>query len=260
MRGISDRLFVVCMLFAVSILSCKNDAEVAASAIPEIINSELHFRGFVTDEDEELVSSIHNFTKKVTRRDTVDGRNVFAYVSNDREFFSYTDENGTVWERTTTDVGARIATYGFSYRQPVIVTTWEALLKLDQGVGTEWSVEIDTTFSALTMAGQTEAIRYIKKGKARYEGWVDTFLPDEYKNVKVMGAHWYDLDIYIINETTSDTLFATEGEAHHYFVPKLGGVKYITNFVKSELDQPNVPLRGTWELMSRDIPGEQKAE
>lgn len=250
-----DKLRLLFLVFVVAtILSCNKKEEIRVTVLPEKLNAELHFRGFVTDEDEELLSKIHNFSKAVTLQDTLNGQPLFGYISGGKQVFFFTDENGTVWEKSVNDVGARIVTYGFSYRQPLIVSDWEILLKVDDGVGTEWETSIDTTFNAITNTGETQVIRFVKKGKARYDGLSETFLPELYENVQALDAYWYDLQTYIINQTTSDTLFSTVGNAHQYFLPEVGSVKYISNFIKTEKGQEDVKLRGTWELMRKEIP------
>ncbi len=235
-------------------LSCSKEERVYVSVLPMVKDAELHFRGFVTDEEEELVSKIHHFSKKVARQDTIGGHPVFVSLSNNQETYFYTDEDGTVWESNTIDVGARIVKYGFSYVDTLLVRRWDILLKVNAGVGTEWSVSIDTVFDAITLQGGTERIRYIKQGRARYEGWTETFIPEPYANVPVLDAHWYDLSTHIINESTGDTLFSTSGIAHQYFEPDLGAIKYITNFTKIEMGEPTLALRGSWELMRKEIP------
>ena len=136
----------------------------------------------------------------------------------------------------------------------MLVRRWDIILKVNDGVGTEWSVSVDTTFDAITLQGKTERIRYIKQGKARYEGRTETFIPEPYAIVPVLDAHWYELSTHIINESTGDTLFSTSGIAHQYFEPDLGAIKYITNFTKTEIGEPTLALRGSWELMRKEIP------
>jgi len=235
-------------------ISCSKEERVHVSVLPMVIDAELHFRGFVTDEEEELVSKIHHFSKKVTRQDTIGGRPVFVCLSNDQETYFYTDEDGTVWESNTIDVGARIVKYGFSYVDTLLVRRWDILLKVNAGVGTEWSVSIDTVFDAKTLQGKAQRIRYIYQGKARYEGRTATYIPENHEMMDVFDAHWYDLGTHIINESTGDTLFSTSGIAHQYFEADLGAVKYITNFTKTERGEPTLALRGSWELMRKEIP------
>jgi len=248
---------LVCILLIFGGFSCsknKNIEDIRVTVLPEKLNAELHFRGFVTDEKEELVSEIYNFSKAVTLRDTIDGKPVFGYMANGKKNYFYTDEDGTVWEKSVNDIGARIIVYGFAYREPLLISDWEILLKVDNGAGTEWEVAIDTTFDAITGKGKTQQIRYVKKGKAVFDGWSETFLPEPYQNVRALDAYWHDLQTYIINATTSDTLFSTIGTAHQYFLPDIGSVKYISNFIKTEKGQEPVELRGTWELMRKEIP------
>ncbi len=263
MRVFSDKMFarlnlVVVLLFTVSLLvvGCEKEKKVFVSVLPKVLLTEFQFRGFVTDQEEELVSEIHNFTRTVTRRDTVNGREIFAYASNSVESLFYTDEEGTVWEHGKNDIGGRLLKYGFAYKRPVFTKGWQILLRMDDGVGTEWETAIDTTFDAITLSGEGHKIRYMKHGKARYDGWTETFLPEPYANIPVLDAHWYDLKTVFLNETTGDTLFSSAGSAHQYFAPDLGAVKYITDFVKTEIGGEATSLQGTWELMKKQIPGE----
>lgn len=235
-------------------ISCKKNETPHLSVLPLIEGAELHFRGFVTNDQQELVSQIHTFSRKVVRRDTIDQRPVFVYMTNNQPTYFYTDKkNGTVWQHNTDDIGLRIVMYGFAY-QPLNISYWQILLKIDKGVGTEWSFSVDTTFTAITSEGKSQRIRYLNNGKARYEGLKEAFIPESNKYVPAHDAYWYELDTFILNETTSDTLFASSGTAHQYFDPKLGSIKYITDFTKSEIGQPTIPLHGTWELVSKNIP------
>ncbi|MFQ5823220.1 MAG: hypothetical protein ACE5IW_09875 [bacterium] len=255
MSKIENYKNLICILtISLVILSCGESETPHVSVLPLIEGAELHFRGFVTDEEEELVSEIHNFSRKVIRKDTLDGHPVHAYVYYNQQIYFYTDENGTVWQYNTEDIGSRIVAYGLSFRAPILVSYWQILLKVDEGVGTEWSVSVDTTFDAINLAGNTERIHYMHDGKARYAGWTKTYIPERHNYVRVADAHWYELNTYIINETTGDTLFSSHGTAHQYFEPKLGAIKYITDFTKAEIGQSAVPLRGTWELMRKNIP------
>ncbi|MFQ5650526.1 MAG: hypothetical protein ACE5IY_11340 [bacterium] len=260
MRDSSGTKLLILAIGLFSLISCRKSDSITINALPQEIGSELYFRGFVTDEEEQLVSEIHNFSKKVTRRDTVDGKPVFVYTvgsgnaaDRTKESYFYTDEDGTVWEHNTTDVGAQLVAYGFSYRNPILLPAWQTLLKVDEGEGTEWQIDIDTTYSAITLSGETQTVRYVKHGRARYEGWSETFLPEPYKYIPALDVYWYELRTTIINETTSDTLFATEGIAHQYFTPELGAVKYVTNFTLYEQGKEAVARRGTWELMRKEL-------
>lgn len=250
---------VITLLTLIILISaCKRVEEEIPklSVMPLKSGSELSFRGFVTDTEEELVSQIHNFSRRLVHVDTLSERHVYVYISNNKKTKFYTTENGTVWQYNSENIGDRILQYGLAYKKPVHLGYWEILLKVDKGVGTEWSVSVDTTFDAVNLDGSPQLIRYIKQGKARYEGWTKTFIPEAKTQnyVSVVDAHWYELNTYILNQTTGDTLFASSGTAHQYFEPHLGAIKYISDFTKSEIGHPAVSLHGTWELMGRDIP------
>lgn len=250
----NNRFCVVLLSILMVAASCKKAEKPQLSVLPLVEGAELNFRGFVTDDAQELKSQLHFFSRKFAGRDTVGQRAVYVYETNNTPVFFYTDEKGTVWQFNTEDVARRIVAYGFSYQQPVIVSYWQILLKVDQGVGSEWSFSVDTTFSAIDSAGKENTIRYIHNGKARYEGLKQAFLPQDQKYVPAHDAYWHTLNTFIINETTGDTLFASEGTAHQYFHERWGAVKYITDFIKSEIGQNPVSLHGTWELVDRKIP------
>jgi len=254
LRLLTPKLMLMIILIS---FSCRDEEEqVRVSVMPLNVGAELHFRGFVTDSEEELVSQIHNFSRKVVYEDTLSKQPIFAYISNNKKTKFYTEANGTVWQYHSENLGDRILQYGLSYKQPVVLSYWEILLKVDEGVGTEWSVLIDTTFDAVSLDGKPQRIQYLKQGEGRYEGWTETFIPEPntYNYVPVVDAHWYELNTYLLNQTTGDTLFSSSGTAHQYFEPDLGSIKYISDFTKTEIGQPTIPLHGTWELMAKDIP------
>ncbi len=249
----NSRLFFLTLLILAA-ASCKKDEKPHLSVVPLVEGAELKFRGFVTDDNQDLLSQLHFFSRKFAGRDTVGQRPVYVYESNDTPVFFYIDEQGTVRQFNTEDVARRIVTYGFAYQQPVIVSYWQILLKVDQGVGTQWSFAVDTTFSAINSDGKSNAIRYSHSGEARYEGLKEAFIPQDQKYVPAHDAYWHTLNTFIINETTGDTLFASRGTAHQYFHEKWGSIKYITDFIKTEMGQEPVSLHGTWELVDRTIP------
>jgi len=246
---------VLLMVFLLFSCGKKEEPEQFFSVLPKDPEQELHFRGYVTDENEKLLSEIYYFSRKLVDTDTTNGHAVQVYESNGDIMKFYVDDAGTIWQLNEVDVGKRIVVYNLSYKQPLIVRNWEILLKIDGGKGTEWSVNIDTTFEALNLEGEPQVIRYVKQGKARYEGWTKAFIPepDTYNYVPAVDAHWYDLNSYIINETADDTLFASLGSAHQYFHSELGAIKFITDFTKKEIGQEPVVLHGTWELVRKDL-------
>jgi len=234
--------------------ACNQPETARVSVMPLVDKAALHFRGFVTNVNGDLVSDIKNFTRTVIRRDSVDHKPVHVYLSESQQTSFYADEAGTVWERATEDLGLRVVSYGLSYRAPIIFSYWHPLLKVDKGQGTKWQVEVDTTFETLDLKGETQRIRYRYEGKARYEGWTEVIVPESKKPYRAMTAYWYAANTFITNATRGDSLFASRGWARQYFTPELGAIKYITDFTKSEIGKKPVSLRGTWELMGKNIP------
>lgn len=249
------RSFGLASLAIFLFFSCKKEEPVYFSVLPDDKEKELHFRGYVTDENEELLSQIYYFSRKLVEQDTTNGHAEYVYESNDERTKFYVDDAGTIWQLNEDDIGKRIVMYDLSYKQPLIARYWQILLKLDEGKGTEWRVNVDTTFKAVNLEGDPQVIRYVKQGKARYEGWTKAFIPEPtiYNNIPVVEANWYELNSYIINQTTGDTLFASLGTAHQYFDPELGAIKYITDFTKNEIGKEPVLLQGTWELIRKDL-------
>jgi len=234
--------------------ACNQPETTRVSVMPLVDEAALHFRGFVTNVNGDLVSDIKKFTRTAIRRDTSDGKTEFVYISESQKTPFYTDEAGTVWERATQDLRLRVLAYDLSLRTPIILSYWEPLLKVNKGKGTKWEVTVDTTFDAIDRKGETQRIRYLYKGKARYEGWTEVTVPESKKPYRAMTAYWYAANTFITNATSGDSLFVSRGWARQYFTPELGAIKYMTDFTKSEIGQKPVSLRGTWELMGKNIP------
>ncbi|KAA3660883.1 MAG: hypothetical protein DWQ10_05715 [Calditrichaeota bacterium] len=242
-------LFALLLLF---ITACEEKPQYPeVSMLPPFIEETFYFRGYVTDENKELVSDIYNFTRQIVAKDTVDGHPCQIYLSQGTRTPFFRDEDGTVFQKNHEDIGMRIVPYGFSYKESIKISYWQTMLKLEDGVESKWAFAVDTSFHAITMNGEEQQIRYITSGKAQFKGWTSTFIPAAKRAVEVLDAHWYDLQTYFINETTGDTLFSSQGEGHNFFTEHFGAVKYTHDFVQKELGKPERRLFATWEHVNR---------
>lgn len=219
--------------------------------LPPMVDEMFYFRGYVTDGNKDLVSNIYKFTRQVVQKDTINGHPGFVYISQNKRIPFYNDENGTLYQRNTESIGFRVAPYGLVTEKPVEISYWQTMLKMDEGVHSTWTLRVDTTFHARTKNGERQKIRYIHGGKAKFDGWTTTLVPAANRTVEVLDAHWVNLDTYIINATTGDTLFSSVGDAHYYFTENFGAVKFINDFVKKEPGKPARKLYATWENVSR---------
>jgi len=245
---------VVLLLSVFLLPACgKKEEAINATIVPLKEKAVLHLRGYVTDDKTELVSQIYNFDRFFSHRDTVDGKPVVVYVSNGEKIPFYIGDDGSVHQLTTVNLSDRLFQYGITSRTPLLVSYWETLLKQNDGVGTEWQMLVDTTLTGVDATGKTVQIRYVYSARARNEGWKEVFIPHTYRLERTVDVHWYEIENYIINETTNDSLFVRKGTAHQYFDPKLGIIKYITDYKKKEGRTPFVSLRGTWELIKTEF-------
>ena len=248
-------IIILVLLLQIIVFSCgKKEDMPHMSVMPQIEGAELEFRGFVADDEDELLSDIHKFSRRVVHKDTIDHKVIHYYISSNQRTPFYTDKEGTVWERQTEDVSVRMSMYGYFPVTPIKLSYWKALLKVDSGVGSQWEVNIDTTFQAKDIEGKKHVLRYVHQGKARNEGWTTAFIPEVYQYVDAVDAHWYELNTFLINETSGDSLYISRGTAHQYFEPKLGAIKYITDFIQKEQGKEPISLHGTWELLGQNIP------
>ena len=255
------RIITIFLLFSLVLTfsACEQKAEVSFPRIaylPEIVGAEMHFRGYVTDTEDELVSDISEFTRVVSHRDTINYQPLLVYISQQQKTPYYTDGKGTVREYVTDEIGLRVVQYGFAFRDPISVSYWKPVLKLDEGVGTEWSVSVDTTFEMITLKGGKNSIRYVHSSRGRFEGWSEVYVPESPKTrYKVLETYWPEVRTTIENLTTGEVLFSSRGWARQYFEPSKGCIKYITDFTKYDKDNPEeVSLKGSWELLRTHIP------
>jgi hypothetical protein len=254
-REVGCFILLVVLLVSVLVLSaCKKKLEpINATIVPLKEKAVLHLRGYVTDDKAELVSRIYNFDRAFSHRDTVDGKPVFVYVSNGEKIPFSIGEDGSVHQLITVYVSELLFPFRITFTRPLLISYWETLLKQNDGVGTEWHVLVDTTLHGLDSTGKPVQIRYVYSAKAKNEGWKDVFIPRNYRLERTVDVHWYEVENFILNETTGDSLFVRKGTAHHYFDPELGIVKYITDYKKKEGRTPFVSLRGTWELIKTEF-------
>ncbi|KAA3620217.1 MAG: hypothetical protein DWQ05_05670 [Calditrichaeota bacterium] len=243
--------FFVFSLMLVLFACEKKESTPELSMLPPFMDEVFYFRGYVTDSNKELVSDIYNFTRQLVDKDTVDGKILSVYLSQGKRTPFYRDKNGTVYQKNTENIGLRVIPYGMSFLKPIEISYWQTMLKIDDGMESEWSLEVDTTFQVLAQNGKPQQIRYIHKGSAKYNGWTSTFIPAAKRAVEVLDAHWFDLQTHLINVTAGDTLYSSLGDAHYYFTEHFGAVKFIHDFVKKETGKPEVKLYSTWEHVSR---------
>ena len=244
------------ILFFLIFISCGK--KVTPTVVPPIQGSVLHFRGYVTNAKDELASEIYFFNRYYSHEDTLNGIPVHVCYSNHDKIFYYTDKKGTVRQYRIVDLGEKILPYKYFPQKQTRISYWETLLKRDHGEGTEWQVKIDTTFNAVDEKGKQVKIRYYYLAKAKYNGWNKAFIPETQEWEKVLDTYWYKIEHFIVNQTSGDTLFIKRGNAHHYFSPEKGLIKYITDYKKKEKDQDYIFRKGTWELIKSNLPGVTK--
>lgn len=243
------------ILMIIGLLACSEREKIRVTILPPIEGASLYFRGYVTINPEELTSDIYYFTRSFSHVDTLEGHPVYVFYSKDDKVYFYTDEAGTVRQLNMLNLTNRLLAYHITTNKPSNIAYWETLLKLDDGVGTRWHVLVDTTVHGMDSTGKPVQIRYFYSGKARYSGWSHTFIPETNRYERVLDVYWYEIDHYIVNQTTGDSLFIKRGTAHHYFDPELGLIKYVTDYKKKEKNSSYVSRHGTWELIGRKIPG-----
>ncbi|MFQ5706320.1 MAG: hypothetical protein ACE5HO_02670 [bacterium] len=249
----SYAIFLI-ILVGLGLLGCGKKEKIRATILPPEIGATLQFRGYVTDDEIELTSEIYNFDRTVTEIDTVEGHQVYVFRSENERTPFYTDDVGTVRQLVTINLTDKVIPHNLTTPRVTLIKYWETLLKVDQGVGTEWRVLVDTTFQGIDSTGKPQKIRYYYSAKAKYEGWSQTAIPEVNRFVRVLDVHWYEIENYVVNETSGDSLFVWRGTAHHYFDPALGLVKYISDYKKRVMNQSYVSRHGTWELVGRKMP------
>ncbi len=243
-------IFMLCM--GLAFIACEKKPPMPEiSMLPPMVDEIFYFRGYVTDTNKDLVSNIYNFTRQVVKKDTINGHPGFVYISQNKRTSFYTDDDGTLYQRNSENIGFRVVPYGLMTIKPVEISYWQTMLKMDDGVNSTWSLSVDTTFEARTQKGEPQKIHYIHKGNAKFAGWTTTFIPAARRAVEVLDAHWTDMQTHIINETTGDTLFSSVGEAHYYFTENFGAVKFTNDFLKKEIGRPAQKLLSTWENVNR---------
>lgn len=237
------------------IVSCEKEKPVHTTVMPTVLNTQFKFAGYVTNEKLELVSQIYYFERVVVGTDTMNGQPVFIYAMNGQQYPYYTDAEGTVWQYSLEDITGRLATYGLITERPVVLRYWQPLLKISKGRRSRWQIKVDTTFTATDLEGKQNIIRFLHYGQARYDGWSDVTVPERKKqSYRAMSAFWPVLNTYIVNETTGDSIFVSRGTARQLFEPKLGAIRYLTDFVYREKDSQPLARKGTWELAWQYIP------
>jgi len=200
----------------------------------------LAFRGYVTDSEDELVGKIYTFNRVFSHVDTLNGREVYAFLAdNDRSYFR-TNDAGTLEQLKTIDLSRRLWLYELSGKQPVKLGYWETMFKQTEGVGTEWETLVDTTVTMFDAEKQPVQVRYS--------------IPESQTIEEVLDVNLLQIENLIVNETTNDSLFVQRGTGHYYFDPQVGMVKYVTDYHLKKRGEPYIQRHGTWELVKKKLP------
>lgn len=249
-----------CLLLMIAIMmsACGEDETdekpLRATIMPMQEGAALGFRGYVTDEENELVGQIYEFKRVFSHTDTMDGRRVYAFTSDgDRTFFRI-DEDGTVEQLMIVDLSERVWAYELTSERPVKFAYWETMFKNDEGKGTQWQTRVDTTVTMIDRENQPVQVRFYYLAKAQFDGWWQTAIPESQTMEEVLDVNVLEIENFIVNETSNDTLFVKRGNGHHYFDPELGMIKFVTDYHLKSRGRPYVERHGTWELVGKDLP------
>ena len=251
---------IVLISLLILVISCGDkDKPVFTQIMPTSENARLDFIGYVTNEKFELTHEMTYFSRSYVGEIEIDGKTVHQYISNNKITQFYTDENGSLLERSTENIENRIVQYGLYTKNPVEIKFWKPLLKFDKGLETRWEIQVDTTFTAFDENGKVHEIEYFDYGQAKYDGWSEVAVPyrrDE--PYRVMNTFWPRTNTYYYDKATGDSLYVRRGKARQLFEPKFGAIRFMTDYVyKFKGDTAYTFRRGTWELKSKYLPGEK---
>lgn len=232
--------------------SRENSRPAPGTVMPMIEQAKLDFIGYVTDSQLNLQSQISPFSRIFIARDTVAGTPVGAYLSGHQRNLFYTDKNGDLWELHSEDLGTRLSGYHLTTDSSVVIRYWQPLLKV---ATPDWTIQVDTSFTARNSSGQEQRIRFSHFGQARFEGWTDVFVQERRdQSYRCQCIFWPILKTTLINETSGDSLFISQGSARQMFEPELGAIKYTTDYQVHEFQKAPQFRQGTWELMAKYLP------
>lgn len=259
----TQQILIFLILTSVLLINCakkKVDEPVPAVVIKPVEGTQLNLRGYVADAKFDLQSDMYKFSRLYGGSKVVDNKKIHHYLGNNKRVEFYNDLNGDLWEFQSEDISLRLFPYGLKANNPILIEFWKPILKISNGLNSKWTVHIDTTFNVFDSEKNKYKIQYYHHGEGQYDGWADILVFERKKEpYRCMMAYWPVLNTFILNQTTGDSIFVRKGNARQMFEPNMGAIKYITDFsVKSLGNDSTIVRKGTWELISKDIPKDEK--
>lgn len=235
--------------------SCEKKKELCPKFFPVQPEAKLNFISYVTNQQNEILYPFEYFERRYLHTDTLGTKLVHHCIEKNNKLTFYTDEHCTIWHRIQVDLSALTLSHGFTYQDSVYLSFWKPVIKVYDGINTEWNVKIDTTFSAFTSQGIEHILRYEFSGMAQYKGWSEVFVPENReKKLKVRHVHWNPINYLLFDQTSNDTLYAQNGTAHDFFEPEVGLVRSTFDYDLVWKGKPKMFRKSTWELFSIFIP------
>ena len=75
-------IIILVLILQIIVFSCGKKEDIPhMSVMPQIEGAELEFRGVVADDEDELLSDIHKFSRRVVHNDTSDHKVIHYYIS-----------------------------------------------------------------------------------------------------------------------------------------------------------------------------------
>lgn len=244
------------LLLAILALSCSRHAEIPVPVLlPLEQGSEIKYVSYVTDSLKQILHPLEYFPRYYVRSDSSASVQKHYYIENKQLNYYQVDRHGEIATRVVLDLGAFAAAAGLPYTEPIPFTYWRTVFKKDRGIGTRWSVAVDTQIVVRDAAAQLRTLKFGHFGQARLEDWTEVTVPASKGEIlRVLNVHWTDMVTFLYEPASGDTLWSQHAEARELYEPRFGLTRSMSSYRIHKLGSPSLYRQSTMDLYLLMIP------
>jgi uncharacterized protein YbdZ (MbtH family) len=223
--------------------------------LPLAEGSQIKYVSYVTDRLKQIQHQLEYIPRYYSHSDSLQQPKIHYYIEANKLNQYSVDERGTLISRANVDLSTFALAAGFPYREPISFSYPRKIFEKRNGFGSVWSVKADTQIVVLDSLQKPHQLGFGHRGTACLEGWSEVAVPaSPSAKLKVLDVHWTQLQNYLIDSTSGDTLWVQRGEGHEYFEPRFGLARATKNYTVQKKGESPAYRQSTMDLYLMIIP------
>lgn len=242
-------------LLVLALMACKKETLPTPLLLPHDDRSEVKYVCYITNDQRELQHDMTYLSRFYVRTDSSTGKHIHYYIENNKLIRYYGDDDGTLWQEVKLDLAVYALNAGYPYREPIPFSYWKPIFRKKQGFGSEWDVNVDTTYTVDDSTNQPHEFQFTFAGEARLDGWTDLIVPARRDSaLRVLNVHWKSFTQSVYDRTAKDSVWVQRGEGREFFHPQFGLARSMSDYTVMRKNQAPVSRKSTMDLYYMLIP------